>query len=1084
MSTLRQIQEFVSKRLAFFVAIGVASFSVVLWQALIAQEHAQIKRAVEHQAFVLQSQIIERIEPKILALERMARRWEIRGGTPREEWEADGTRFIADQTGQRVIIWVDSSYIVRWVIPSRGRSPYTGRNLAREERQRVALEAARETREVKVTLADDPFSDDRGMLVFVPLFVGERFDGTLQGVFHIAELLDPLLSEHASLGFSISVADDEKDIASRTTSDRQEYLQWLQETEVEIRNVTWHIQVWPGPKLVADMQSSLPEVALVSGLLLALLMSLTVRLARTARIHAQGVEETNQELEGQITERKRAEEALRKLQARLHHLLSASPAVIHSCKPSGDFDTTFISENVTAQMGYPARAFIEDSRFWADRIHPEDAPRIFGNIPSLFEQGHLSHEYRFRCPDGTYRWMSDQMMLIRDALGKPLEIVGCWMDITEHKRAEETLRESQANLAEAQRIARVGSWKWDIQNDKASCSEEFYRIFGLPQEEFINYEQYMRCVHLDDREALGRDVEAALSSGEPFDRLYRIVLPDGSERVIHSRSEVTLDETGKPIRMIGTAQDISARRRAEEALQFTQFVSDHSPVAVYWMDSEARITYVNDAATRATGYSREELLSMSVPDLNPDYSPETWPEVWKKRKEHGSQTFETHHRAKDGRIVPVEVTAYYLEFQGKEYNCSLVQDITERKRAEEALRQKEEQLRETQKLEAVGTLAGGVAHEFNNLLTGIIGYSELLLKKSKRDPLLSKRVEEIKKAGEKAASLTSQLLAFSRKQVLQPQVLDLNEIVTELNETLRGLMGEDIVMMTSLSPGLGRTKADADQMRQIILSLASNARSAMPRGGKFILATENAELSEDDESGIAGAHAVRHVLLTVSDTGSGMNAETLSHVFEPFFTTKEVGAGTGLGLASVYGIVQQSGGRIQVSSEPGRGTKFQIYMPRVDKPASPPKRAAARKQRSGGAKTVLLVEDTIQVRQMVRLFLQRAGYTVLEASNGFEALQVAKQSKQPIHMLLTDVIMPEMNGPDLAARLAEDRKNLKVLYMSGYSNHPVVQESVLKSGASFIAKPFAPEALLQKVREVFDTPAKVGSQRKPHRVRT
>ena len=197
--------------------------------------------------------------------------------------------------------------------------------------------------------------------------------------------------------------------------------------------------------------------------------------------------------------------------------------------------------------------------------------------------------------------MSDKMMLIRDALGKPLEIVGCWMDITEYKRAEETLRASQANLAKAQRIARVGSWKWDIQNDKASCSEEFYRIFGLPQEEFINYEQYMRCVHLDDREALGRDVEAAQSSGEPFDRLYRIVLTDGSERVIHSRSEVTLDETGKPIRLVGTAQDITERRRAEAALQFTQFASDRSPVAVYWVDPNARYIYVNDAACRASG---------------------------------------------------------------------------------------------------------------------------------------------------------------------------------------------------------------------------------------------------------------------------------------------------------------------------------------------------------------------------------------------------------------------------------------------------------------------------------------------------
>ncbi|MCZ6491298.1 MAG: response regulator, partial [Acidobacteria bacterium] len=484
----------------------------------------------------------------------------------------------------------------------------------------------------------------------------------------------------------------------------------------------------------------------------------------------------------------------------------------------------------------------------------------------------------------------------------------------------------------------------------------------------------------------------------------------------------------------------------------------------------------------ALGYTKEEIIGQPLFFV---YHPDCLAKV-RVAFDSFVRTGEVHDaelelKRKDGSKIPVSlnVTAVRDAKGTVLHSRSIWRDISERKRMEESLR-------ETQKMKAIGTLAGGVAHEFNNLLTSILGYSELLLKKRRGDPFLSKQIAEIKKAGEQAASLASQLLAFSRKQVLQPQVLDLNEIVTEMKETLRGLLGEDIMIMTALSPELGRTKADATQMRQMILSLASNARSAMPRGGKFILATENAELSEaelseDDESGIAGAPAVRHVLLTVSDTGTGMNADILSHVFEPFFTTKEVGKGTGLGLATVYGIVQQSGGRIRVSSEPGRGTKFQIYLPRVDKPVSQPKRAATRRRRAGGAKTVLLVEDTIQVRQMVRLFLQRAGYTVLEASDGAEALQIAQQSRQPIHMLLTDVIMPEMNGPDLAARLTEDLTEIKVLYMSGYSNHPVVQESVLKAGASFIAKPFTPDTLLQKVREVFDTPAKVSSQMKPRR---
>ena len=380
-------------------------------------------------------------------------------------------------------------------------------------------------------------------------------------------------------------------------------------------------------------------------------------------------------------------------------------------------------------------------------------------------------------------------------------------------------------------------------------------------------------------------------------------------------------------------------------------------------------------------------------------------------------------------------------------------EASERKQAEEALRQREEQLRQAQKMEAIGQLAGGVAHDFNNLLTAIIGYSDYLQEELGEAHPLGKMVGEIKKSRWEAAALTAQLLAFSRKQVLQPELLDLNAVVGDMEEMVRRLIGEDIDLVTELSPELGKTKADPAQIKQIILNLASNARDAMPEGGNLTLSTENLELGEDDLSGRLGATVGRYVILTVSDTGSGMDEETLEHVFEPFFTTKKLGKGTGLGLASVYGIVKQSGGYIQVLSKLGSGTKFRFYFPQTSKPVGQRKPPAAIRESLRGSETILLVEDEIKVLRIVRLYLQREGYTVLEARNGAEALQVVKESKQPIHLLLSDVVMPVMSGPELAQLLTAQHKEIKLLYTSGYADHPLVQPRFPEQSMSFSRSP-------------------------------
>ncbi|MBI1916403.1 MAG: response regulator [Planctomycetes bacterium] len=388
----------------------------------------------------------------------------------------------------------------------------------------------------------------------------------------------------------------------------------------------------------------------------------------------------------------------------------------------------------------------------------------------------------------------------------------------------------------------------------------------------------------------------------------------------------------------------------------------------------------------------------------------------------------------------------------------------ERRRTEEALRQ-------AQKMEAVGRLAGGIAHDFNNMMTVVCGFSETLLDQLPPDAPVRELVEEIRKAGERCAALTRQLLAFSRKQLFALRALDLNAVLAGMENMLRPLLGEDIDLVLALDPALGRVRGDPAQLEQVILNLCANARDAMPRGGRLALATANVELSEEDAQRPREVRPGPYILLEVVDTGCGMDAVNLTHVFEPFFTTKGVGEGTGLGLATVYGIVKQSGGSIRAQSEPGRGTTFRVYLPRYEEdvsaaavPAAPPAVAPA----PGGRETVLVVEDEEAVRGLVRHILQRAGYAVLEAQDGAEALGVCGQHGGPIDLLLTDLVMPRMGGAELVARLGPLRPEVRVLYLSAYTEEVLARWGIHEARAAFLQKPFTPDALTCKVREVLD----------------
>jgi PAS domain S-box-containing protein len=423
---------------------------------------------------------------------------------------------------------------------------------------------------------------------------------------------------------------------------------------------------------------------------------------------------------------------------------------------------------------------------------------------------------------------------------------------------------------------------------------------------------------------------------------------------------------------------------------------------------------------------------------------------------------------RDGSAVDVEVTTCPFLYQGRPACQVVISDITKRRQAEQELRKTQEMLLQAQKMEAIGRLAGGVAHDFNNLLTVINGYSEMLLTNLPTEDPYRGPLEEISKSGQRAAALTKQMLAFSRRQIVTPKVLDLNAIVADANNMLRRLISENIDMELILGPGLWPVKADPGQIEQVLLNLAVNSRDAMPHGGRITIETANTHLGASDVLARAEVAPGPYVLLAVTDTGSGMDADTMRHIFEPFYTTKEVGKGTGLGLATVYGIVKQNQGHIDVASLPGMGARFQVFLPK-SAPAEPAHPSRCRETRPPhGSETVLVVEDEASVRTLIRVVLEEQGYQVIEAKSGNEALQTLKTYENSVHLVLTDMVMPGMSGHQLAGEVTAMRPDLKVLFMSGYTEDSVFRHNVSDQGVDCLLKPFSPVSLAQKVRKVLD----------------
>jgi PAS domain S-box-containing protein len=510
------------------------------------------------------------------------------------------------------------------------------------------------------------------------------------------------------------------------------------------------------------------------------------------------------------------------------------------------------------------------------------------------------------------------------------------------------------------------------------------------------------------------------------------------------------------------------RVRAEESIRKSEamfrLLFSHTPLPMWVFDTETlQFLQVNEATRKAYGFSESEFRGMTIRDVRPDSDAPSFAAHIEEWKQDGRHQGHWQHQRKDGKCFEVDVISHKLEYAGRSVRLVVAQDVSERLLLEG-------QLRQAQKMEAIGRLAGGVAHDFNNLLMVIKGHTELLLNVLPPADHVTRKVEQIDRAADRAAALTRQLLAFSRMQVLQPRAMNLNSVVQEMANLIPRLIGEDIELVVRSSADLGTIRADASQMEQIIMNLAVNSRDAMPKGGRFTIETSNVELDNLYRAAHPVVQPGKYVLLAVSDTGTGMDAETQAHIFEPFFTTKEQGKGTGLGLATVYGVVKQSGGFIWVYSELGRGTTFKIYLPRVDEAAASIPVVHIPSSLARGTETVLLAEDEQDVREVAREFLESAGYTVLEAAGGAEALEVSAARAGPIDLLITDMVMPGISGQELARKMRALREGIRVIYMSGYSEHAAGEAAKCDAAAMVLTKPFSRAVLLRTVRDILPVP--------------
>lgn len=763
------------------------------------------------------------------------------------------------------------------------------------------------------------------------------------------------------------------------------------------------------------------------------------------------------------------EDTLRKSEERYRRLVESVTDYIYTVEvENGRAVSTRHGHACVAVTGVTSEEYDADPYLWIRMVYEQDRGAVIEQANRILSGEDVKPlEHRIIHKDGSIRWLRNTPVPRRDEYGRLVAYDGLIFDITGRKRMEEALRRSEDNLNRAQEVAHIGSWYLDVPENELLWSKETYRMFGVPFDTPLTYEAFLSIVHPDDRDYVDRCWKAALSR-EPYDIEHRIIVK-GEVKWVHEKAELVFNEKGEPISGIGTVQDITNLKIAEEELkrskEFNETILNSMRYAICIIDPEGKtITAANRAFIETYGQDviGRHCYEVTHRSKEPCASPEHPCPMVESLRGSSGVVYEHLHYSMDGRRIYAEVsTAPIKDRTGKVVLIIHAEsDITERKDLEE-------QLRQAQKMKAIGTLTGGIAHDFNNILTAIMGYGSLMRIKMKEDDPLRTYLEQILFSTERAASLIQSLLAFSRKQIINPVLVNLNDIVRRVEKLLTRLIGEDIDIKTILADVDLNIMADSVQIEQVLINLATNARDAMPEGGVFTIETKPVRIDEEYIRRHAFTTPGMYAMLSITDTGVGMDEKMKERIFEPFFTTKEIGKGTGLGLSIVHGIIKQHNGNINVYSEPGRGTTFKIYLPLI-KSEIGIEQTEVLPPPMGGTETILLAEDDETVRELIKNILKESGYKMIEAVDGEDALERFAENRDSIQLILLDVIMPKKSGKEIYEIIKAIKPDIKALFMSGYTADIIHKKGMLDVGIDFIQKPLSPDELLRKVREVLD----------------